>query len=295
MAAWGLAKEVLAERFPRLVQCSLTGFGADGPLGGRPGYDAVIQGLTGMFVVNGDPTVGPTRIGVPIVDIATGLYSVIAILMALIERQRSGRGQHLDMTLFDCGMAIMHPHMANWLLSGKEAAPTGNAHTNISPYDTFQTGTVPLFLAVGNNRAFERLCTTIGAVELLSDPRFVSNGTRLVHRAELKEALELALARHDGATLWRDLIDKGVPAGPTNGVAAAISHPHTAHRHMVAETEGYRGLASPIKPSRSQAALRHKPPRFAEHTAEILSEAGVSPERQEQLAQSGAVIRQRRK
>jgi formyl-CoA transferase len=295
LEGWGLGRATLVERFPRLVHCSITGFGADGPLGGRPGYDAVIQGLVGMFSINGAPECGPTRIGVPLVDIGTGLYAAIAILMALLERQRSGRGQHLDVSLFDCGHAMMHPHAANFFLSGVEPKLSGSAHPNISPYDTFRTATVPLFLAVGNERAFQRLCEIVGAPELAGDPRFASNAERVVNRVELKLALEEALSRHDGERLWQALIDAGVPAGPLFGLRAAVEHPHTHHRHMVLERGRYRAMGTPIKPSRSEAIFDHVPPRFAEHTDEVLELGVVSPELKARATATDALPRRRRR
>lgn len=295
LEGWGIGRAVLAERFPRLVHCSITGFGADGPLGGRPGYDAVIQGLVGMFSINGAPECGPTRIGIPLVDIGTGLYAAVAILMALIERQRSGRGQHLDVSLFDCGHAMMHPHAANFFLSGIEPGLTGSAHPNISPYDTFATGTVALFLAVGNERAFRRLCEIIGAPSLADDPRFATNADRVVNRQALKRELEQVLAHHDGAELWRTLLDAGVPAGPIFGLRAALAHPHAAFRQTIVERGAYRAMATPIKPSRSEAELRHTPPRFAEHSREILDTERIDPELRARAAADGALPEQRRR
>ena len=295
LEAWGLGRALLEERFPRLVHCSITGFGPDGPLGGRPGYDAVIQGLVGMFSINGAPECGPTRIGIPLVDIGTGLYAAIAILMALVERQRSGRGQHLDVSLFDCGHAMMHPHAANYFLSGVEPKLTGSAHPNISPYDTYRTATVPLFLAVGNERAFRRLCEIVGAPELASDPRFATNAERVVNRTELKVALEEALSRHDGAQLWQTLIDAGVPAGPLFGLRAAVEHPHTRHRNVVVERGPYRAMGTPIKPSRSEAVFHHVPPRFAEHTDEVLERGAVSPDLKARAVATDALPRRRRR
>jgi len=156
---WGLGYEnTLQARFPRLIHCRISGFGATGPLGGYPGYDAVIQAMTGWFSVNGKPESGPTRAGIPLVDIGTGLFAAIGVLMALEERHRSDLGQFVDTTLFDSGVALMHPHIPNYLLSGKTPGLTGNAHPNISPYDTFPTRTVEIFLAAGNDRAFQRVC-----------------------------------------------------------------------------------------------------------------------------------------
>ena len=133
---WGIGQQDLAERFPRLVHCRISGFGADGPLGGLPGYDAVIQAMSGLMSINGSPDGPPTRIGVPVVDLATGLYAVIGILMALHERAASGRGQFVDAALFDCGVSLLHPHLANYLASGRVPLRTGNAHPDITPYDT---------------------------------------------------------------------------------------------------------------------------------------------------------------
>ena len=182
MERWGLGyDDTLKSRFPQLVHCRISGFGADGPLGGFAGYDAIAQAMGGMFSVNGDPECGTTRIGVPLVDLGTGLYAAIAILMALIERGRSGLGQFIDMTLYDCAIALMHPHVANYQLSGKVPGLTGNAHPNISPYDKFRTKTVEIFLGMGNERAFRRLCEELDEPELADDERFANNAERVVN------------------------------------------------------------------------------------------------------------------
>ena len=152
MEAWGMGYADLAAHFPGLVHCRISGFGADGPLGGRPGYDAVLQAMTGLMSINGDGV--PTRMGTPVVDIATGLYSALAITMALHERARSGQGQFLDMTLHDCGMSLLHPQAANWFLGGVRPRALGNPHPNISPYDAYPTATCPVFLAIGNDGQF---------------------------------------------------------------------------------------------------------------------------------------------
>ena len=246
MEKWGLGYEaVLKERFPRLIHCRISGFGADGPMGGLPGYDAVIQAMVGMFSINGMPpdaqaNGGPTRIGIPLVDIGTGLYAAIAVLMALVERARSGEGQFIDMTLYDAGIALMHPHVANYVLSGRVPGLTGNAHPNIAPYDKFPTRTVDIFLAVGNDRAFSRLCAELGAPGLADDPRFRTNGDRLGHRAELTAKLAALLAVHDGEELCRRLLAVGVPAGPVRDVAQVWADAHTRHRAMAAQVEATR-------------------------------------------------------
>ena len=155
MEKWGLGyEEVLSKRFPKLVNCRISGFGADGPYGGYPGYDGIIQALVGHFSINGAPDSGPTRLGLAMVDVGTGLYASNAILMAMLERGRSGQGQYIDMTLYDCGLSLMHPHVPNYYLSGKTPGLTGNPHPNIGLYDVFKTRTVDIFVAGGNDRAF---------------------------------------------------------------------------------------------------------------------------------------------
>jgi crotonobetainyl-CoA:carnitine CoA-transferase CaiB-like acyl-CoA transferase len=295
MERWGLGyADVLAPRFPRLVHCRISGFGADGPMGGHPGYDAVVQAMVGMFSINGMPESGPTRIGIPLVDLGTGLYAAIAVLMALLERARSGQGQFIDMTLYDAGIALMHPHVANYVMSGRLPALTGNAHPNICPYDRFPTATVPVFLAIGNDRAFGRLCAELGAPEVAGDPRFATNGDRLGHRTELTVQLAALLAEQDGEALCRRLLAAGVPAGPVRDMAEVWADDHTRHRGMAAERDGYKGFGLPIKFSRTPGAIRRTPPRFGEHGREILAEFGFSQPEIEALAASGVLVEQRR-
>jgi formyl-CoA transferase len=294
LESWGLGWAALGERFPRLIHCSITGFGADGPLGGFPGYDAVVQAMTGMFSINGPAGGEPTRLGIPIVDIGTGLYATIAIAMALYERSRSGRGQHLDITLYDCGLALMHPHMANFFMARLDGRPVGNAHPNIAPYDRFATGTVPLFIAIGNDRAFARLCRTIGAEALVADPRFATNADRSVHRDALKVELETVLAGFDGTELWPRLLREGLAAGPINTIGTALEHPHTAHRRMIVRDGDYAGVGTPIKMSRSQDQFRGLPPRFAEHREAVLDILGLDCDARRKLVESSATPVKRR-
>ena len=295
MERWGLGYEdVLRPRFPRLIHCRISGFGADGPLGGFPGYDAVIQAMAGWFSVNGSPESGPTRVGIPMVDIGTGLYAAIAILMAVVERGRSGEGQFIDMTLYDAGVALMHPHVPNYYL-GRVPALTGNAHPNISPYDRFRTKTVDVFLGVGNDRAFGRLCRELGAPELAEDARFHTNRDRVTNRAALTEALEPRLLAVDGEDLCRRLLAAGVPAGPVQSVDQVMNHPHTLHRGMAAELGDYRGWGLPLKFGRTPGAIKRRPPRYGEHGREILAEFGFSEREIEELAESGALVETRRR
>jgi crotonobetainyl-CoA:carnitine CoA-transferase CaiB-like acyl-CoA transferase len=272
---WGLGYEVLAARFPRLVHCRISGFGADGPLGGLPGYDAVIQAMGGLMSVNGDADGESLRIGVPIVDMVTGLNAAIGILLALQERARSGRGQFVEATLFDCGISLLHPHAANFFLDAKTPVRTGNAHPNIYPYDTFATASDPIFLAIGNNGQFAKLLEVLEAPQLARDARFVDNRARSVNRAPLKVELERLLARFECEPLAARLIRAGVPCGPVFSVARVVDHPHTRHREMVVEVAGCRGMGSPIKLSRTPATYRHAPPEFAADTLDVLKARGI--------------------
>jgi len=296
MEGWGLGyHDCLQESFPRLIHCRISGFGSDGPLGGRPGYDAAIQAFAGMMSVNGTPESGPTRVGIPLVDLGTGLYSAIAILSAVFERSRSGQGQYIDMTLFDSAVALLHPHIPNYELSGRTPGLTGNAHPNIAPYDKFPTKTVEVFLAVGNDRAFQRLCDELDCPELAEDPRFLHNKDRLTNISALRAILEAALAQRDGTALCERLLAIGVPAGPVLDVAQVLAHPHTTHRGMHKQTEGYGGWGDPIKFSRSVSGLRHEPPAYGAHSREILGEAGFSEAETAALLEAGTVLEARRR
>jgi crotonobetainyl-CoA:carnitine CoA-transferase CaiB-like acyl-CoA transferase len=263
---WGLGGETLRERFPRLIHCRISGFGADGPLGGMPGYDAAIQAMSGLMSVNGDAGSGPMRIGVPVVDLVTGLNAAIGILLALQDRHRSGLGQFVEASLFDCALSVLHPHLANYFVSGKTPERHGNAHPNVAPYDTFDTRTSPIFLAVGNNGQFGKLCEQLGCPDLAEDPRFSTNAGRVQNREALKPILEKYLVDLEGAALADRLLKAGVPCGPVLTVPEAAAHPHTRHRAMIVEFDGYRGVASPIKLSRNPAIYRRTPPKFPKDT-----------------------------
>ena len=295
MEKWGLGYETdLAPRFPGLIHCRVSGFGADGPLGGLPGYDAILQAMTGLMSANGDATTGPMRLGTAIVDMGTGLYSAVGILMALHERARSGRGQFLDMALYDCGLALLHPQAPNYFLSGKRPVGTGNPHPNLVPYDKFPTRTCEIFIASGNNGQFRRMCEMIGLPHLPDDPRFADNGTRNVNRDALTAALRAAFAELDGHEVALRLIRGGVPAGPVLWTDEATEAPHTAHREMVTELGAYKGLGTPIKLSRTPGGTRAAPPKFGEHGADILARHGYSAEEIARLRESGVVLTRRR-
>jgi crotonobetainyl-CoA:carnitine CoA-transferase CaiB-like acyl-CoA transferase len=294
MERWGLGYAALAERHPRLVYCSISGFGDDGPLGGLPGYDAVLQAICGVMSVNGSPQSGAMRLGIPIVDHVTGYVAVTGILMALHERARTGRGQRVEATLFDTGLSLLVPHAANWLQSGRPPTRLGSAHPNIAPYDKFDAGDAEIFLGVGNDGQFRRLCDVLGEPALAHDPRFATNASRVEHRDALRAALEAALATKDAAPLSEALMRAGVPAGVVNSVPEALGLPHAAHRRMRVDDGAYRGVGSPVKLSQTTTPPVRRPPRFAEHTEAILGDLGRTQHEITALRDAGIVPATRR-
>ncbi len=288
---WGIGNDVLRARFPRLVHCRISGFGGDGPRGGNPGYDAIIQAMTGMIAATGSKDSGPTRIGVPLVDVTTGLYAAIGILMALAERQRSGLGQFVESTLFETGLAIMHPHTANYFLHGKPPSLTGNEHPNLVPYAIFPTRTADIFIGVGNDGTFRKLCREIGKPDLGADPRFARNQDRVINRDALRAELAEVFSQHDAEPLCDRLLAAGLPAGPVQSIDKALTDPHTAARGDIIEKDWYRGVASPIRFDRTKASLRSLPPKFSEHARTVLAEHGYSDAEIDGLMDQGTVSR----
>lgn len=292
MEKWGLGfEDVLRGRFPRLIHCRVSGFGADGPLGGAPGYDAVAQAIGGLMSVNGDPASGPTRIGIPIVDMTTGLNAVIGILLALAERQRSGQGQFVEATLFDTAVGLLHPHAANWFVNGQVPVLAGSGHPNVVPYDKFVTCSGEVFLGIGNDGQFRKFCEFCGVPELAADPRYASNGERNRNRVALRASIETLLADRDAAELCEALLKAGVPAGPVNQLPQVLRHPHTLHREMVVEFDnGQRGLGIPVKLSRTPGSVRAPAPTLGQHTREVLLALGYSTTQVDALFEQGTAL-----
>lgn len=295
MEKWGMGfEDVLSKRFPRLIHTKVSGFGKTGPMGGYPGYDAVIQAQAGMMSVNGVPDGGPTRLGIPIVDIATGMAAVFGIAMALYEREHSGQGQFIETSLYDTGVSLLFPHYANFFMSGKTPSITGNRHPNLSPYDAYPTKTCDIFIAGGNDSQFKRLCDVLGVPEMTQEADFVDNAARLTHQEELRARFEPLMAEWDGAELAKTLMDKGVPAGPVLTVPEVMEAPHTLHREMTVDIDGFRTTGNPIKMSRTPAQpARKRPPRFGEETRAILAEAGYSNEEIDAMIAAGAALEKR--
>lgn len=290
MEKWGLGYEaVLAKRFPRLVYARISGFGAEGPLGGMPGYDAVIQTQSGLSSANGAPESGPVKMGVPIVDMVTGLNLVIGVLLALRARDATGQGQMIDMALWDCAISILHPHSANWLWGERLPKLLGNAHPSLAPYDLFQTRTRPVFLGVGNDAQFKKACDVLECPELAADPAFSNVANRNTHREALTRALAARFKDQDGLALAKRLLEAGVPAGTLNSVAEVLSDPQSDARGIVQHAPGYRGVSSPVKLSRNGASLRKTPPGFGTDNDQVLKDHGYSAAEIAALRANGAL------
>lgn len=292
MEKWGLGYEAtLAARHPRLIYCSVSGFGADGPLGGLPGYDAVLQAICGLMSVNGTPDSGALRLGVPVVDYLTGYNALSGVLLALAARARSGLGQRVEATLFDTGLALLIPHASNWFYSGRIPQRMGSSHPNIAPYDRYAAADGEVFLGVVNNGQFRRFCECVSRPDLADDPRFTDSSARLAHRDALRAEIERTLVNFPAAALCEDLMRHGVPAGPVNDVAQALSQPHAVHRAMVVDQYGHRSLGLPVKLSATPGRAGSLPPRLSEHAAAILAELGFDADAAEALHVQGVVVR----
>jgi crotonobetainyl-CoA:carnitine CoA-transferase CaiB-like acyl-CoA transferase len=286
---WGVDDPAaLTRRFPRLIHCRVSGFGETGQLGGLPGYDAAVQALSGLMSINGDPALDPVRIGIPLVDTSTGMNAVIGVLLALYEREKSGQGQSIEVTLFDTALGMLHPHTSNALNGGKSAR-TGNGHPNIVPYDLYPTRSEKLFVAVGNDRQFARLCAVIGKPELATDERFRRNSDRVVNRDALRKELAGQLAGFDGQQLFQQLMALGVPCAPMLSVEQALAMEHTATRQMSASIGQYRVTGIPIKLERTPGALRLPPPAIGQHSQEVMQRFGFSDAEIHAAIEAGAV------
>ncbi|WP_347267177.1 CoA transferase [Paracoccus sp. (in: a-proteobacteria)] len=261
---FGLDYDSLAARNPRLVYASVTGFGQDGPRAAQPGYDFLIQGMSGIMDLTGDPAGEPQKVGVAWIDIFTGLYGVIAVQAALAERARSGRGQHLDLSLLDCGVAVLANQATNYLLGGTVPHRLGNAHPNIVPYQLFPALDGHLIIACGNDRQFAALALVLDLPDVAADADYATNPARVANRARLVPLLSAATARFDRAALIAALGAAGVPAGPVNDLAEALADPQIAARGLRIAPEGIAGLRSPLRLSRSPLVLERAAPALGE-------------------------------
>jgi crotonobetainyl-CoA:carnitine CoA-transferase CaiB-like acyl-CoA transferase len=276
---YGLGYEDLAKINPRLIYCSVTGFGHTGPYRERPGYDFMIQGMGGMMSVTGEPDGapggGPQRAGVPVADIITGMYASIAICAALAHRAESGVGQHLDLALLDSQIALLAYQNTNYFATGKPPARIGNLHPNIVPYQPFRTRDGSVILACGNDNLYRKFCDAAGCPELAGDPRFATNGKRVENRAEMTRLLAEVFARR-ATREWVELLERaGVPNGPINDIAQVFEEPQVKARGIRIELEhpvagALPMVASPMRFSATPVEHRRAPPVVGQHTEEVL-------------------------
>ena len=262
---YGLDYESLKAVNPKLIYCSITGFGQDGPYAARAGYDFMIQGMSGIMDLTGDPAGEPQKIGVAFADIFTGVYSVVAIQAALIARARTGEGQHIDMALLDCMTGVLANQAMNFLASGNVPKRLGNAHPNISPYQTFSVADGHLIVACGNDGQFLRLAEILGLPDMSDDDRFKTNPARVANRALVSEMMEAKTRGWKRDDLLAALEKAGVPAGPINTVADVFADPQFAHRGMKITPDGVPGIRTPISFSATPLSLERPSPKLGEH------------------------------
>jgi formyl-CoA transferase len=293
--AMGLGYQTLGELNPRLIYCSITGYGEGSPYQDRPGYDFAIQAMSGLMSITGEPEGEPQKFGVAITDVLTGLYACMSILAALQERERSGLGQRIELSLLDSALAALINVASSYLNTGEAPIRYGNAHAQVVPYQAFKASDQYFVLAVGNDLQFRVLARLIGAPELAEDARFATNPGRIVNREALMERLEPIFAAQP-AEHWLALFaENGVPAQPINTVPQALADPHVAAREMVVEvphpTAGsVRLMGVPYKLSRTPAGIKRHPPLLGEHTEQVLRERlGMSAEEIARLRSEGAI------
>lgn len=266
LKAWGIpSASWFTEQNPQLIHCRITGFGDYGPYGGLPGYDAAVQAMTGLLSINGEFGGEPVRMGVPVVDLTTGMNAAMSALLALQARHRTGKGQIADIALYDSAVSVAHPFLTNFLHSGKVPGPTGNQHVNIVPYNVYQTKTRPLFIAVANDRLFAKLCAKLGVPHLPKEERFSTNRARVVNREALEVELSKAFLAVDGEQIGPVLLEEGVPAAPLLDIQAVAESEHAKARQMVVRRDDYVGPGNPIKLSDTPATIRRPPPTLGDY------------------------------
>lgn len=291
----GLGYDDLSALNPRLIWCSITGYGQTGPDAHRAGYDVIAQGESGLMSITGEPDGEPMKLGVAIVDIMTGLFSANAILAALHARETTGRGQRIDSSLLSSGVAALANVASSYLTSGELPVRYGNAHANLVPYQTYKARDRWMIVGAGNDRMFQELCRIIGRPELAEDERFATNPARVANRDALIPILQEAFAARDADDWLADLAAAGIPSGPINTVDRAVAHPQIQHRGMVVEiphpTIGSLPLVGPPYIfSETPAAVRTHPPLLGEHTDLVLQERlGYTAEQIAELRAEGVV------
>ncbi len=298
MARYGLDADSLRQRNPRLVACSITGYGQSGPYADRAGYDYAVQGLGGLMSVTGErddlPGGGPQKVGVAVADLFTGMYATVAILAALRHRDATGHGQVIDMALLDTQVAMLANLGANYLVTRQAPRRAGNAHQNIVPYQVFAVADGHLILAVGNDAQYQRFCQVAGCPELADDKRFASNAARVRHRSLLVPMLAERLLMRTRAD-WLAALDAAkVPCGPINDLDDVFQDPQVQARGMTQRVphpycDSLELVSSPMKLSATPTQLRRHPPLLGEHTSEVLTELGLEDARIDELRARGVI------
>ena len=277
----GLGQQAVRAARPELIYCSISGFGHDGPRRDQPGYDAVIQAEGGLMSVTGDPDGPPYRVGVAIADLVAGLFAAQGILLALFARQRTGKGQHVDISMLDGVVALLSHHASMHLTAGTVSRRVGNRHATIAPYDIFETADGEFFLAVGNDDQFVRFCRVAGITDLLADARFATNPDRVIHYPALRDRVAATLRERTRAEWLAQLTAAGVPCGAVRDVPDVLSDPQVLARRMIESVEHatagtLKVLGVPTKLSGTPGSVRTAPPTLGQHTDQILTELGVA-------------------
>jgi crotonobetainyl-CoA:carnitine CoA-transferase CaiB-like acyl-CoA transferase len=269
MARWGLDGDALRERNPGLVSCSITAFGTAEAAQGLPGYDFLLQAMGGLMSVTGEEDGRPLKVGAAVVDLVCGLLAVVGVQAGLAERERTGRGRHVEVSLMDAALTCLLNQGSAWVLGGAVPGRRGNRHPSIAPYETLEAADRPLAVAVGNDRMFARLCGALGLPELPADARFATNGARVEHAAELAERLEEVLKTRPAAEWIAVLKDAAVPAGPINDVREAFELAEALGMEPIAEAGGLPLPAPPLRLDAGRPAVRRAPPALDEHGDEL--------------------------
>ncbi|MGZ3320815.1 MAG: CaiB/BaiF CoA transferase family protein [Xanthobacteraceae bacterium] len=292
---WGFTDAWFAQHAPRLVRCSITGYGSTGPKAALPGYDFILQAESGLMSICGEPDGGPTKYGVAIVDVCTGMLASNSILAALNARHRTGKGQKIELSLYETSLAMLINVASNYLTAGRNAGRFGNGHPSIVPYTTYQAADAMIAIGIGNERQFGRVAEVLGHPEWAKDPRFTSNRARVENRDVIDGFINEALS-HDDADVWLDKLKAvGVPSGRINSVADALDDPHTAARDMIETVEhptigALKMLGIPFKFSDTACSVRRAPPTLGQHSDEVLAgELGLDAKAIAELRQAKVI------
>ena len=292
---WGFTDAWFEQHAPRLVRCSITGYGSTGPKAALPGYDFILQAESGLMSICGEPDGGPTKYGVAIVDVCTGMLASNSILAALNARHRTGKGQKVELSLYETSLAMLINVASNYLTAGRNAGRFGNGHPSIVPYTTYQAADAMIAIGIGNERQFGRVAEVLGHPEWAKDPRFTSNRARVENRDVIDGFINEALS-HDDADVWLDKLKAvGVPSGRINSVADALDDPHTAARDMIETVEhstigALKMLGIPFKFSDTACSVRRAPPTLGQHNDEILKgELGLDEKAIAELRQAKVI------